>query len=338
MTTADTRPLLESTVTAEFDERSWDMVGSLALSKQLVSGEVLIELARRRDDIVVLTADLGRPTRVIDFGRAFPERYFNFGISERNMVGAAAGMASAGMLPYVSGYACFLALLAADQIRLDVCYTKLPVRFLSTHSGLTMGFYGSSHHATEDIGAIRSFANLTILAPIDAVALRQALVATVDHPGPIYFRLGRGRETPVYDAPIPEYRIGGSHRLRDGTDATVFATGLCVDFALQAARLLEAEGIALRVVDAYSLKPLDADAVRGACLETRHVFTAEEHNVIGGLGSAVAEVMAEVGTATRLTRIGMQDAFSILGPPTHLYKHYGLDGEGIAKTIRTALA
>jgi transketolase len=338
VTPADTRPLPESTVTADFDDRSWDMVGSLALSKQLVSGDVLTELAEQRDDIVVLTADLGRPTRVINFGRAFPERYFNFGISEHNMVGAAAGMASAGLLPYVSGYACFLALLAGDQIRLDVCYTKLPVRFLSTHSGLAMGFYGASHHATEDIGALRSFANLTILAPVDATTIRQAITATVDHPGPVYFRLGRGRETPVYDAPIPGYRIGGSHRLRDGADATVFATGIEVDFALQAAKLLEAEGISLRVIDAYSLKPIDADAVHAACTQTGHVFTAEEHNVIGGLGSAVAEVMAELGTAAKLTRIGLQDAFSILGPPTHLYKHYGLDGEGIAATIRTKLA
>ncbi|GAC1596723.1 MAG: transketolase family protein [Candidatus Velthaea sp.] len=333
----DTRPLPESTVAADFDERSWDMVGSLALSKQLVSGDVLIELARNRGDIVVLTADLGRPTRVINFGREFPDRYFNFGIAERTMIGAAAGMATAGLLPYVSGYACFLALLAADQIRLDVAYTKLPVRFLSTHSGLAMGYYGASHHATEDIGMLRSIANLTVLAPIDAVTLRQAIETTVDHPGPLYFRLGRGRETPVYASPIPNYRIGGSNQLHAGSDATIFATGILVDFALQAAQLLEADRIELRVIDAYSLKPIDADAVRAACEQTGRVFTAEEHNVIGGLGSAVAEVMAELGTTKRLTRIGMQDAFSILGPPTHLYRHYGFDPEGIANTVRTAL-
>jgi transketolase len=253
------------------------------------------------------------------------------------MVGAAAGMASTGLLPYVSGYACFLALLAADQIRLDVCYPNLPVRFLSTHSGLAMGFYGSSHHATEDIGMLRSIPNITILAPIDAVTIRQAVESTIDHPGPVYFRLGRGRETPVYAQPIPNYRIGGSHRLREGSDASIFATGICVDFALQAARLLEADGIEVRVIDAYSLKPIAAAAVLDACEQTSHVFTVEEHNVIGGLGSALAEVIAEHGAATKLTRLGMRDAFSILGPPTHLYRHYGFDGEGIAERVKAAL-
>jgi transketolase len=328
----------ESTVSADFDPRSWDMVGSLNLSKQLVTGRVLVELARTRPEICVLTADLGRPTQVRVFKEEFPERYFNFGIAERNMIGAAAGMAAAGLRPYVSNYACFMAVLATDNIRTDVCYPNLPVKMIGTHSGVAMGFYGTSHHATEDIGFLRSIANLTVLAPIDATSLRQALEATVDFETPLYLRVGRGRETPVYDAPIPGWRIGGSHQLRDGSAATIFATGNCVNFALDAARELAGAGIEVRVVDAYSLKPIDREAVLAAAAETGAVFTAEEHNVIGGLGSAVAEVLAEAGTGTKLTRIGFQDAYSVLGPPTHLYAHYGLDGAGIAKTVRASLA
>ena len=271
------------------------------------------------------------------FKEHYPERYFNFGIAERNMVGAAAGMATSGLRPYISNYACFLAVLATDNIRTDICYPNLPVKMIGTHSGVAMGFYGTSHHATEDIGFLRSIANLTVLAPIDALSLRQALEATVDFETPLYLRVGRGRETPVYSAPIPNWRIGGSHRLREGSHATIFATGNCVDFALKAASELAPEGIEVRVVDAYSLKPIDRDAILGAALETGLIFSAEEHNVIGGLGSAIAEVLAEAGTGTKLVRIGLQDTYSVLGPPTHLYAHYGIDGGGIAKTVRAAL-
>ena len=327
----------KTTVVEGFDDASWDMVGSLELSKQLISGEVLSEIAERRDDICVLTADLGGPTRVRSFGEHYPERYFNFGIAERNMVSAAAGLASVGMKPYVSGYSFFLGIIAAEQIRTDICYTKLPVRMLGTHSGVSMGFYGTSHHATEDIGILRSMADLTLLAPIDAVSLRKAVEATVDHPGPIYFRLGRGRETPVYDQAPSDWHIGGSAELYEGEDATVFATGMCVNYALEAAKTLAAEGTSVRVVDMYSIKPIDREAIEQATRETKMVFTAEEHNIVGGLGSAVADVLTEKGSVVPLRRIGIPDEYSLLGPPTHLHKHYGIDGEGIAKTVRNTL-
>jgi len=323
-----------TTVVEGFDEESWDMVGSLELSKQLVSGEVLADLADRREDICVLTADLGRPTQVHGFKDRHPECYFNFGIAERNMVSAAAGLAAVGMRPYVSGYGFFLGIIAAEQIRTDVCYPKLPVRMLGTNSGISMGFYGTSHHATEDIGILRPMADLTLVAPVDGVSLRRAIEATVEHPGPIYFRLGRGRETPVYEEAPDDWHVGGSAELRSGEDATILATGVCVNAALGAAEQLAAEGINVRVVDMYSLKPLDEEAVERAARETQRVFTAEEHNVLGGLGSAVAEVLAEMGAGTPLTRMGIPDEYSLLGPPTHLYRHYGIDAEGIAQTVR----
>jgi transketolase len=327
----------ESTVTDEFDPKSWDMVGSMALSKQLITGKVLADMADTRDDIVVLTADLGRPTKVYSFKERHPARYFNFGIAEKNMVSAAAGLAAVGLKPYVAGYACFLGIFAPEQIRTDIAYTNLPVRMLGSNSGIAMGFYGTSHHATEDIGMLRSIAKLTLLAPIDAPSLKQAIEQTVDHPGPVYMRLGRGRGESVYDAPIDGWRVGGSHQFSEGADAVIFATGTLVEAAIQAANILKAEGIGLRVLDMYSLKPIDTAAILKAAADTRFLFSAEEHNIYGGLGSAVAEVLAEAGTNARLTRIGIRDEYSILGPPLHLYRHYGLDGEGVASTVRATL-
>ena len=327
----------ESSVTPGMDAKSWDMVGSLNLSLQLPTGQVLIDLAEAgRDDIVVCTADLGRPTQVINFGRRFPDRYFNFGIAERNMIGAAAGLATTGFVPFISNYSFFLALMGAENIRNDIAYPNLKVRMVGTHSGIAMGFYGTSHHCNEDIGLLRAIAGLTVMAPCDANAIRAAIPATIDHDGPIYFRVGRGREAVVYDR-LPEWRIGGSTRLRDGKHATIFAIGNLVHAALEAHDILGAEGIGLRVVDAYSIRPIDGPAILEAALEHEVIFSAEEHNITSGFGSAVAEVLAGAGAATRLVRIGMPDQYSLLGPPTHLYRHYGLDGPGVAATVRDAL-
>jgi transketolase len=327
----------DSTVVEGFDERSWDMVGSLNLSLQLPTGSVLIELAEQgHDEIVVCTADLGRPTQVINFGRRFPGRYFNFGIAERNMIGAAAGLATTGFLPFISNYSFFLALMGAENIRNDIAYPNLKVRLIGTHSGLAMGFYGTSHHCNEDIGLLRAIAGLTVMAPCDANAIRAALPATLAHDGPIYFRVGRGREAVVYDKP-PAWKIGGSNRLREGGDATVFAIGNLVKASLDAHDILAKEGIALGVVDMYSIRPIDEAAILEAAGSQGVLFSAEEHNVTSGFGSAVAEVLAAHGASSRLVRIGMPDQYSILGPPTHLYRHYGLDGEGLAKTIRLEL-
>jgi transketolase len=327
----------ESSVRPGMDAKSWDMVGSLNLSLQLPTGEVLIQLAEQgRDDIVVCTADLGRPTQVINFGRRYPDRYFNFGIAERNMIGAAAGLATTGLLPVISNYSFFLALMGAENIRNDIAYPNLRVRMVGTHSGIAMGFYGTSHHCNEDIGLLRAIAGLTVMAPCDANAIRAALPATLDHDGPIYFRVGRGREATVYDAP-PDWRIGGSHVLRDGKHATVLAIGNLVHASLQAHDILARDGIGLRVVDMYSIRPIDEAAVLAAARDHGVVFSAEEHNVTSGFGSAVAEVMATHGAGARLVRIGMPDQYSILGPPTHLYRHYGLDGEGVAAVVRHTL-
>lgn len=328
--------LSESRAGALADDASWDMVASLGLSRQLTTGPVLIDLVEAGHDIVVCTADLGRPTQVVGFGRKYPDRYFNFGIAERNMIGAAAGLATTGHLPVISNYSFFLALMGIENIRNDICYPGLNVRMIGTHSGIAMGFYGTSHHCNEDIGALRAIAGLTLLAPCDGNAIRAAFTNTITHQGPIYLRAGRGREAIVYDRP-PPFKIGGSNTLREGRHATVLAIGNLVSASLGAAQLLQADGIELGVVDMYSITPIDREPIRRAATAHGFVLTAEEHNVSSGFGSAVAEVIAEEQLSAKLVRIGMPDQYSLLGPPTHLYKHYGLDAEGVAGAVRAAL-
>ena len=315
------------------DPKSWDMVGSLNLSKQLITGIVLLELADEgNDDLVVLTADLGRPTQVKNFGDKYPQRYFNFGIAERNMIGAAAGLATIGWKPVISNYSFFLSLMGVENIRNDICYTNLPVRMVGTHSGIAMGFYGTSHHCNEDIGALRSIANLTLMAPCDGNAIKAALRNTIKHESPLYFRVGRGREEVVYEEP-PDWKIGGSNVIREGRDAVIMAIGNLVHASVKAHELLEKQGIGLKVIDCYSINPLDTNRILDEAKKHKMIFTAEEHNITGGFGTAICDTIAQAGIGTRVIKIGMPDQYSILGPPTHLYRHYGLDGEGVASKI-----
>ena len=276
------------------DPKSWDMVGSLNLSKQLTTGIVLLELADEgNDDLVVLTADLGRPTQVKNFGDKYPQRYFNFGIAERNMIGAAAGLATIGWKPVISNYSFFLSLMGVENIRNDICYTNLPVRMVGTHSGIAMGFYGTSHHCNEDIGALRSIANLTLMAPCDGNAIKAALRNTIKHESPLYFRVGRGREEVVYEEP-PDWKIGGSNVIREGRDAVIMAIGNLVHAAVKAHELLEKQGIGLKVIDCYSINPLDTNRILDEAKKHKMIFTAEEHNITGGFGTAICDTIAQL--------------------------------------------
>ena len=313
---------------------TWDLPTSTRLAPFLNWGRVLAELGEKHPEIVVLTADLKHANRLYDFGRVHPHRFFNFGIAEKNMVSAAAGMAAAGLLPYVATYASFIGLLCAEQIRTDVCYPGLPVRILAHHAGITMGFYGSSHHATEDLSIMRSFAGLTVFGTVDANLAEAALRASLSHPGPIYFRLGRGREEPVYAQPPADFAFDRAITVRDGRDAAILTTGLPLRAALEAADMLAVkDGLSVRVVDMHTVKPIDVEAVIAAAA-TGVVLTVEEHNIIGGLGSAVAEVLAEAGTHCRFCRHGLPDEYALIGPPLALYAHYGLDAVGIARALR----
>jgi transketolase len=314
---------------------TWDIVKFGSLAKQLVIGEVLAELVQTRPDIVVLTADLKYSNRLSDFARAYPERFFEFGIAEHNMVSAAAGLAAVGKIPYVASYASFLALLCCEQIRTDIAYPNLPVRLIGTHAGIAMGFYGTSHHATEDIAILRSMANMTVFCPADGAAIRAGLIASLTHPGPIYFRLSRGREPDVYAGREGvEFKFGRAITLRPGRDVTIIANGVPLSGALEAAEVLAAQSLDVRVIDMHTVKPIDRDAILLAARETGAILTVEEHNILGGLGGAVAEVLAEAGVPCRFKRHGLYDEYSLIGPPIHLYEHYRLNGVGIAQVVR----
>ncbi len=298
--------------------------------------DALSELVDAGHPIVVGTADLKYSNGLVAFERRHPDRFVQFGISEQNMVSAAAGLAADGMLPYVATFASFLALLACEQVRTDVAYTGLPVRLIGHHAGIALGFYGTSHHATEDLAILRSMPGMTVVAPVDHVQLRAAILATVDHPGPIYFRIGRGRDPQVYTG-SPEWTLGRAVWHREGKDIAIVATGSCVFPALDAAAKLERDGISAAVVDMHTVKPLDAESVLRAADSAGVIMSVEEHNVLGGLGGAIAEVLAQHGAGCRLHRHGIPDEYSLIGPPTHLYRHYGLDGDGIAREARRAL-
>ena len=295
--------------------------------------DTLADLADEGAPVVVCTADLKHSNGLVRFERRHPDRFFQFGISEQNMVSAAAGMAASGLEPYAATFASFLALLCAEQIRTDVAYTGLRVRLIGHHAGISLGFYGTSHHATEDLAVIRSMAGMTVIAPADGAALAALVRAAADWPAPIYFRIGRGREPDVY---TPEQAagmaIGAAVEHRLGRDLTIIATGSSVHPSLEAAAALRADGLDVGVIDMHTVKPLDGAAIARAAAHSRRLMTVEEHNVLGGLGGAVAEALADGGTPVPLLRHGMRDEYGLIGPPTHLYRHHRLDAPGIAAT------
>lgn len=301
-----------------------------------VAGDELADLADTDDRIVVLTADLASANRTTDFKARHPERFVNVGIAEHNMVTMAAGMAAGGLVPFVATFAAFAALMCCEQIRTDCAYPGLPVRVLGHHSGMSMGFYGTSHHSLEDLGVMRTIAGLTVMCATDANHLRAVLRAAVDRPEAMYIRLGRGRDPEVYPE-VPPIEIGRAVPLRDGTDVTLIATGSEVRPALDAAALLAGEGVSARVLDMHTIKPLDEHAVLDAARTTGALVTVEEHNVTGGLGSAVGEVLADHGAGVPFLRHGIPDEHVLIGPPKALYQHYRLDAAGVAAVTQEFL-
>jgi transketolase len=299
-----------------------------------VAGEALADLADSDPRIVVLTADLAGANRTADFAARHPERFFNVGVAEQNMVSIAAGMASTGLVPFAATFAAYLALLACEQVRTDCAYTGMPVRLLAHHSGMCLGFYGTSHHALEDIAITRAIADLTVVCAADANQLRAILPASLDWPGAMYIRLGRGRDPEVYGEVPADFRIGKAARLREGADLTIIATGAEVRASLDAAESLAADRIHARVVDMHTVDPLDREEILAAAGETSTVLTVEEHNLAGGLGSAVAEVLAEAGAGVAFRRHGVPDEHVVIGPPAALYKHYRLDAAGVESVAR----
>jgi transketolase len=321
-------------------EPSWDLAGSAALSKSAVAGQVLADMADDDERIVVLTADLMYSNRSADFAARHPDRFVNTGIAEQNMLTMAAGMATFGYIPYAATFASYASLLGAEQLRTDLAYPGLPVRVLAHHAGISLGFYGTSHHATEDLGLLRSVANMTVVCPCDAASTEWALRATVDLPGPVYFRLGRGREPDVYERGGTGQQLGRLSLLREGGDLAIVANGVTVEPALRAAaRLAEEEGVEAAVVDAHTIRPFDSEGICELAQRTGSLLVAEEHNAIGGVASACADALVDGGVGpVRLERLAMPaDEYSLIGPPTALYRHYGMDEQGIVERARSLL-
>jgi transketolase len=320
-------------------EQSWTLLDLLDQAPGLLAlSDTLIEITEDGAPVVALTGDLKYSNGLVRFAERFPERFFNMGISEQNMVSAAAGMATSGLTPFVADFASFLALLCCEQIRTDVAYSQLPLRLIGHHAGITLGFYGTSHHATEDIAITRAIAGLTVVCPTDAAMLAASIRASVGWEQPIYFRIGRGREPVVYsEDDLRSFEFGRAIWHHRGGDAAVIATGSMVAPALEAVGKLRAEGHDVALIDMPTIKPIDRQAILIASACGAPVITVEEHNVLGGLGGAVAEVLAEKGSRSRLRRHGIPDVYSLIGPPTHLYRHYGLEAGGIETVIREEL-
>jgi len=297
----------------------------------------LLQLVAQGHPVIAGSADLQYSNGLNKFASKHPERYVQFGISEQNMVTAAAGLATTGHMPFVATFASFLGLLCCEQIRMDVAYCAQPVRLVGHHTGISLGFYGTSHHATEDIATMRAIADLTVISPADGPQLEAAIIASATWPEPIYFRIGRGREPDVYERGTP-FTIGKAIEHIEGHELTIIACGLPVHSSLEAARKLNAEGRSIGVIDMATVKPLDREAVLRAAGRSKILMTAEEHNVLGGLGSAVAEVLADEGCGVKLVRHGIHDEYSLIAPPTHLYAHYKLDAAGIEEVARSALS
>jgi len=298
-------------------------------------GKTLARLGEQYPEIVALDADLCKSTKTVDFFRKFPARSFNMGIAEQNMMGWAAGLAVAGKIPFASTFAVFAAGRAFEQIRNTIGYCRLNVRIVATHAGISVGPDGSSHQALEDVSCMRSIPNMTVIVPADGPETEKAIEATVKHQGPVYVRLGRAKVPTVTD-PGAEFVIGKSKMLKTGKDATIIAAGAMVSKSLEAAELSGKKGINVRVINMSTIKPVDSAAIISAARETGAIVTAEEHNVIGGLGSAVAEVTGE-NFPVPMKRVGMQDVFGESGEVDELFAKYRLTAEDIAEAVEEVI-
>ena len=302
-----------------------------------VYGSVLKELGETNKDIVVLDADLSGSTKSAMFGKAYPDRFFNMGIAESNMVATAAGLSTTGKIPFVNTFTVFLTTLGLISARGQVCYGNLNVKFGGAYCGMSDALDGASHHALEDIAVMRTLPNMKVIVPSDAASTRWATKYAVENYGPMYLRLSRDVYPDLYDEDF-KFEMGKGAVVREGSDVTVIACGLMVHKAMEAAELMAAKGVSVRVVDMYSIKPIDKELIIKCAKETGAIVTAEEHNIYGGLGGAVAEVLAWGGCAAPTEFVGIQDTFTESGKYTDLLAKYGVDANGVAAGIEKVLA
>ena len=314
------------------------------MTKQMINprvayGETLVALGRKHPELVVLDADLSKSTKTIMFAKKFPDRFFEMGIAEANMVSTAAGLASCGKLPFVSTFAVFATGRVYDQIRMDIAYSKANVKIFATHGGISVGKDGASHQMIEDIALMRVLPNMSVLAPSDATQTGRLVELMATTQGPMYARIGRATAPVLYTKQdLRDLKIGSGMVIQEGSDVSLIACGTMVDAALDARKLLVKKGVQARVVDMHTIKPLDKQLVLKCARDSSAVLTLEEHSVIGGLGSAVAEVFAEEGIAVRFKRMGIYDMFCESGDPQDLLEKYQLNAKHIARTAQQLLA
>ena len=299
-------------------------------------GKALVELGEKNKNVVVLDADLAAATKTGAFKKAFPERFFDTGIAESNMMSLAGGLATTGFTVFASTFAMFAAGRAFEQVRNTIAYPHLNVKIGATHAGISVGEDGASHQCCEDIALMRSIPGMVIINPADDIEARAAVFAAAEHDGPVYMRFGRLAVPRVFDENY-KFEIGKAVTLREGTDVTIIATGLMVNEAIEAAKTLEEEGVSVELINMHTIKPLDNEAVIKAAKKTGCIVTAEEHNIIGGLGSAVSEVVAEEYPVP-VVRVGVNDEFGKSGPAVELLHLYGLDAKNIVEKAKLAIS
>ena len=295
-------------------------------------GNALVELGKKHDNLVVLDADLAAATKTGIFKKAFPERHIDCGIAESNMVGIGAGLAAAGMVPFVSSFAMFAAGRAFEQIRNSVGYPHLNVKIGATHAGISVGEDGATHQCNEDIALMRTIPGMVVICPADDTEAKAAVEAAYEHDGPVYLRFGRLASPVIFDSESYKFEIGKGQVVTEGTDVTIIATGLMVGNSMKAAKILEEKGIKVKVINMATIKPLDEELVIAAAKETGKVVTVEEHSVIGGLGSAVCDVLSEK-CPTPVLKVGVNDVFGHSGPALDLIEEFELDAKGIAAKV-----
>ena len=296
-------------------------------------GKTLVELGAEYPNLVVMDADLSESTKTALFGEAYPDRFFDCGIAEANMMGIAAGLASLGKVVFVSSFAMFAAGRAFEQVRNSIGYPHLNVKVAASHAGITVGEDGASHQCIEDIALMRTIPGMVVMCPADDVEAKAAVCAAAAHEGPVYIRLGRATCNVINDHPDYKFEIGKGTVVKEGTDVTIVATGICVDSAIDAAEMLAKDGINAEVINICTIKPLDEELIIASAKKTGKVVTVEEHSVIGGLGSAVCDALS-ANYPVPVKKVGIQDVFGESGPAAELVKKYGLDAEGVYKSVK----
>ncbi len=317
---------------------TYTALDSTSLSTAEIYGQALVELGEAHPEVVALTADLAKSTKIGEFQKKFPDRFFNVGIAEQNMFGVAAGMARAGLVPFLSTFSQFASFRSADQLHTDLCYQNVNAKVIATHSGTSFGQAGSTHHAICDFALTRSIPNLTVICPADGIETYNAVMAAYETPGPFYIRINRGFDRVLYKDANYGFEIGKAVTVHEGSDITIIATGSCVFQAWEAAQFLDQnDGLKVRVLDMHTIKPIDKEAIIKAVMDTRRIITVEDHNVIGGLGSAVAEVMAEAGKGCAFKKLGHQDKFAPIGLHEDIMNAVGIDSNGIINAVRETM-